>query len=127
MLAMRPFVTQLRQRISNRMWICGYILSLAVFLFPSATIAQTSSTELPAVEATEEDDDIDPNLVPLEPELTAVPPDAVAAGDKPQNPGDVIGQTSTPDVTSTQGADLSKAASGATAYNIPVVIDPSVQ
>lgn len=114
------------------------LFSLSVFLLlPSGSSAQTaiaepSATE-PSVEAAidketpAEDDDVDPNLVPLEPEITAIPPDTLATEETPQNPGDAIGQASESDVPPVQAADLEKSALGATTYNIPVVIDPTVQ
>lgn len=66
----------------------------------------------------QEDDDVDPNLVPLEPELTLSPPDLSSTEDKPEQLGDATaqgGQATTN--TDNQGP----------VYNIPVVIDQSVQ
>ncbi len=74
-----------------------------------------------------EGDDVDPNLVPLEPELTAVPPDTAAAGEKPESPGDAVGQATTPEGTSPEANEIAKDTAAATTYNIPVVIDPAVQ
>lgn len=96
-------------------------------LLPSWSAAQTALLDPSVIEAPQEDEDVDPNLVPLDPELTVIPPDVLSSVDTPQNPGDVVGQAATSDVPSAQAGDLSKAASGATTYNIPVVIDPTVQ
>lgn len=104
-----------------------FFLTVVALFLPSGSFAQIASLDPTAIEIPQEDDDVDPNLVPLEPELTVVPPDVLSAGDNPENPGDTVGQTTSPEVPSTQANDLSKAASGATAYNIPVIIDPNVQ
>jgi membrane-bound lytic murein transglycosylase D len=93
---------------------------------PAISVAQIAVDQL-ATEPQQEEDDVDANLVPLEPELTVVPPDSATADGKPQNPGDAIGQATTPEGGSAEAAEVAKAASAATAYNIPVVIDPTVQ
>jgi membrane-bound lytic murein transglycosylase D len=107
----------------------AFLLMLLVTpLLPSWSAAQTALPEPSTVESLQQqDDDVDPNLVPLDPELTAIPPDAVSPTENPDNPGDAAGQASTSDVPPAQAKDLSDAASGATTYNIPVVIDPTVQ
>lgn len=94
---------------------------------PSPSMAQIVSLDQIAGEGSQEDDDVDSNLVPLEPELIAPPPDVLSSDDKPQNPGDAAGQAATMEVPVAQANDLAKATSGGTAYNIPVVIDPTVQ
>ncbi len=62
-----------------------------------------------------QEDDVDPNLVPLEPELTLSPPDLSSTEDKPEQLGDATAQGTTN--TDNLG----------TVYNIPVVMDQSVQ
>ena len=103
-------------------------LVLAVILGPASLVsAQIALLDPSATTAGQDDDDLDSNLVPLEPELLVVPPDALTGDDKPQNPGDAVGQASTPAVPGDQNSDVSKAVAAATLYNIPVVIDPTVQ
>ena len=73
-------------------------------------------TSLDGIDAAQENgDDLDPNLIPLEPELTASPPD-LSSNDNPVE-------------TPPAEAAVSTGSSGAqeTLYNIPVVIDQSVQ
>ncbi len=113
-------------RIIRAAGVLFIILALSL-LCPMGSFAQIASLDQTAIETPQEDDDIDANLVPLEPELTVVPSESLSPGDKPQNPGDAVGQASTSDVPSAQANDLAKVASGATTYNIPVVIDPTVQ
>ncbi|MBH0206941.1 MAG: transglycosylase SLT domain-containing protein [Nitrospira sp.] len=73
-----------------------------------------SDTLLEGIEAAQENsDDLDPNLVPLEPELTASPPD-LSVGDN---------SAETPPSEARAGS----AEPQETLYNIPVVIDQSVQ
>jgi membrane-bound lytic murein transglycosylase D len=104
------------------------VLILAVIGLPSSFVsAQVASLDSSITGTPQEDDDLDSNLVPLEPELLVVPPDALTTEDKPQNPGDAVGQASTPAAPGAQDSDVSNAVSAATAYNIPVVIDPTVQ
>ncbi|MDF0675452.1 MAG: transglycosylase SLT domain-containing protein [Nitrospira sp.] len=73
------------------------------------------------IESPQEDDGIDSNLVPLEPELTVSPPDLPSADGIAEQPDETPGKAAldTPDATSvdTQGP----------VYNIPVVIDQTVQ
>jgi len=101
----------------------AFILAVAAFLFPTGSFAQISSTDPSAIESPQEDEDIDSNLVPLDPELTITPPDLTSAGESAgQSPSSnaVAPLAQTPESSNA-------AASTATAYNIPVVIDPSVQ
>lgn len=110
-----------------------FILVGASFVLPTGSFAQTASADPIVVEPPQEDEDIDLNLVPLEPELTITPSDLISAGDKPNNPGEPVGQppssnsvaplAQAPDPSNSDSAT----ASTSTAYNIPVVIDPSVQ
>jgi len=92
---------------------------------PLWALAQVASLDQTVIEPVQEEDDVDPNLVPLEPELTTVPADTISADSQPKNPGDTIGQAATPD-TPAQTTEVAKGI-GATPYNIPVVIDPTVQ
>jgi membrane-bound lytic murein transglycosylase D len=76
----------------------------------------SSITSTADMESQQEDDDVDPNLVPLEPELTLSPSDLSSTEDKPDQLGEATAQ-----------APLGTANNQTTAYNIPVVIDPTVQ
>jgi membrane-bound lytic murein transglycosylase D len=82
---------------------------------PGIPSSITSTTD---IEPQQDDDDVDPNLVPLEPELTLSPPDLSSTEDKPDQLGEATSQAP-------QGA--TNADNQTTAYNIPVVIDPTVQ
>lgn len=72
----------------------------------------------PDLESQQGDDDVDPNLVPLEPELTLSPPDVSSPEDKPEQLGEATAQ-GLQNTTTTDNQP--------TAYNIPVVIDQTVQ
>lgn len=96
-------------------------------LVPSLGFAQLTTPDQNATEIQQEDDDVDPNLVPLEPELTVVPSDSPTDSANPESPGDAIGQATTPEGSSVEANEVAEAASAATAYNIPVIIDPTVQ
>jgi len=118
------------RRRSSFVKVLGAVLILTVVAPPASFVsAQVASlnSDSSITGTTPEDEDLDSNLVPLEPELLVVPPDALSTEDKPQNPGDAVGQASTPASPGAQDSDVSKAVSAATAYNIPVVIDPTVQ
>lgn len=99
---------------------------VASLLLPPASFAQVASADPTAIESPQEDEDIDSNLTPLEPELTVTPPDLVSSADKPDKGVEAIGQqTASNGVASLiQTPEFSN---NTTAYNIPVVIDPSVQ
>ncbi len=123
--------SRLNPRHDNHLLGLLVLFLIMVCVLPTVDAAPTAPDESAAIETPQEDEaadsnnDEDPNLVPLEPELTVIPPDAVSGEDKPQAPGDAAGQASSSDVPSV--SDLSQASSGATTYNIPVVIDPTVQ
>lgn len=104
------------------------MLVVAALLLPTGSFAQVAPTDLNTIESPQEDEDIDSNLVPLDPELTLTPPDLISAGDKPENLGAAVGQPSAvaPLAQAPESSNTS-IPSAATAYNIPVVIDPSVQ
>jgi membrane-bound lytic murein transglycosylase D len=95
----------------------AFVLSATILLSPSESRAQSNpiaeqATQAGGMESPQEDDDIDSNLVPLEPELTVSPPDLPTAE-----------TTEQPEQTSPK---VSAEAQGPL-YNIPVVIDPTVQ
>jgi membrane-bound lytic murein transglycosylase D len=116
-------------------WTAGIMATCLVgsvlLLFPCGGAAQEAAsanqsspspylagqdTLLEGIDSTQESsDDLDPNLMPLEPELTASPPD-ISSGDN---------SSETP-----SGEGMASAGSSGpqeTLYNIPVVIDQSVQ
>lgn len=111
-------------RGSHALQLLFVALALTLTL-PTGALAQVTSLDQTMIELPQEEDDVDPNLVPLEPELTIAPPDTASADGAPKNPGDTIGQTTTQD-TPAQTTEVTKGI-GATPYNIPVVIDPTVQ
>lgn len=78
-------------------------------------------TALEGIDAAQESgEDLDPNLVPLEPELTASPPDLSTSDNSVETPS-----VETPSVETAASAGSSGPQE--TLYNIPVVIDQSVQ
>ncbi len=94
--------------------VCAIIAPLA--LFPRVSWAQDALTS--GTESTLEEDDVDPNLVPLEPELTVSPPDLSATGDTPgQSEATMVEAASNAGTADNQGIT----------YNIPVVMDQAVQ
>jgi len=111
-------LTQPRIRITHTIAMISFILVVATLILPTGSFAQITSADPIAIESPQEDEDIDPNLVPLEPELAITPPELISAGDKPENPGEALGQPPSLNGDTT---------SIATSYNIPVVIDPIVQ
>ena len=130
-----------------------FILLLAALLvLPTGSMAQIASpgpfeNGSPATEPPQEDEDIDPNLVPLDKELTLTPPSFTSAEGESENPGEVTGQSSSsviggdnifrgiaPSASDSvvppgQIPDPSESATTSTtpAYNIPVVMDLSVE
>ncbi|MBH0194395.1 MAG: transglycosylase SLT domain-containing protein [Nitrospira sp.] len=94
--------------------------------------AETTTAGPDTQASTQDDDDLDSNLVPLEPELTSAPPDLPSTGESTDN---TTGKTvSSPANASHAGpsADTSElsvatAESNASFYNIPVVVDPAVE
>jgi len=92
------------------------VISAGVLMLPCGSWAQDV---LPAEsESLQEEDDVDPNLVPLEPELTVSPPDLPSAEGKLEQPEDAVVQAP-PNTASTDPQS--------TTYNIPIVIDPTVE
>lgn len=111
----------------NRAYLLIAVL-VGVFLWalPPDSLAQIASPAATASESSQEDDDLDPNLVPIEPELTLPPPDVASPADNAQPSGNSNGQA--PADTVAQRQDLPKASSGASPYSdIPLVIDSNVQ
>ena len=116
-------------------WAAGmataYVIGSVLLMLPCRGLAQDADvanqsspppyhsgqeTALEGIDAAQENsDDLDPNLVPLEPELTASPPD-LSSGDN---------SAETPSVETAASAGSSGPQE--TIYNIPVVIDQSVQ
>jgi membrane-bound lytic murein transglycosylase D len=105
--------------------LVAVLVGAFLWALPAGSLAQIVSPDAMAFESPQEDDDIDSNLVPLEPELTLPPPDVASPVDKTQPSGDSNGQAPADTIARTQ--EPANAASGASPYNIPVVIDPNVQ
>lgn len=106
---------QLRTVVST-LCLLPFLLIAAILCMPAESHAQTTSPDIiPEMNPAEEDDEPDANLVPLEAELTLTPPDVTAPAESvpPQTPSTI------------QTAQAPETA--APAYNIPVVIDPTVQ
>jgi membrane-bound lytic murein transglycosylase D len=104
------------------MVVACWIIGTSALMHPCGSWADdippglpSSIVSTPDVGPLQEDDDVDPNLVPLEPELTLSPSDLSSTEDKPEQLGDATAQGS----TNTTHQD--------TVYNIPVVMDQSVQ
>jgi membrane-bound lytic murein transglycosylase D len=107
-------------------------LTALPFLFPNPSAAGPVSINSVTPALTQDDDeDIDANLVPLEPELTSTPPDlstTEAAPDK--NAGTVAPQppaTGNPDSTTQTSQAILATGSHDNPYNIPVIVDPAVE
>lgn len=86
------------------------------------SLAQIASPDAATdMNAPEEDDEVDANLVPLEPELSILPPETAESisdtGTAAQNSASAVVPFPSP-VQSTNGETI---------YNIPIVMDPSVQ
>ena len=131
-ITMRLHLTEPRLRMTDTIRITTRITTLllvvAVLLLPMSSFAQITSIDLSAIESPQEDEDIDSNLVPLDPELTLSPPDLISAGDKPESLGAAVGQPSAvAPPAQILGSSNPPTSSAATIYNLPVVIDPSVQ
>jgi membrane-bound lytic murein transglycosylase D len=102
------------------------------FLFPNQSAAEpvSISASSPAP-AQDDEEDIDANLVPLEPELTIATPELSSAEETTERNGEsLVGQP--PTAASNDSATLTSqsipaADSNETSYNIPVVLDPAVE
>ncbi len=110
-----------------RLWVAQatvvavFGLSGTVLLPSSESLAQANPASEGEIESPQEDDDIDSNLVPLEPELTVSPPDLSSTDGTVEQPEHTPGKA----FLDTPGA-VSADAQGPV-YNIPVVIDQTVQ
>ena len=115
-------------RTPVRYWTTAFLIAF-MWVMPGGSWAEfSSSTEfLPPMEAQtqDDDDDVDPNLTPLEPELTTIPPDAQSTEDK--NGQANTPETAPPTESIAQSNGPTRDADGAVLYNIPIVIDPAVQ
>jgi membrane-bound lytic murein transglycosylase D len=111
------------------------LFSLALLLSSlssGVSLAETTTAGPDGQASSQEDDDLDSNLVPLEPELTGTPPDLVSTGESTDN---ATGKSVAPpaaassiDMASeTSEVSVATANSSATSYNIPVVVDPVVE
>lgn len=98
-------------------------LVVATYMIPSPSWAQIVPPI--GIESQQEDDDLDSNLVPLEPELSATPPDLPSAEGTLGQARDPA--TQVPAHTSLQSSSGSENSPAAVVYNIPIVIDPTVQ
>ncbi|MEK7305633.1 MAG: transglycosylase SLT domain-containing protein [Nitrospirota bacterium] len=103
------------------------ILAIGTFSVPAEkSFAEAPSPDLAAdVNTPEEDDEPDANLVPLEPELTILPPELT---ESTPDSGTAI-ETASQDLSNSIVPFPSpiQSANGGTVYNIPIVMDPSVQ
>ena len=103
------------------------------FFFPTRSAAEPISITAAATPALtqDEDEDIDANLVPLEPELTLTPPDLSSAEEAPaKNAGSIAGQSlapGNPESTTQTSQTMLATGSNDIAYNIPVILDPAVE
>lgn len=107
------------------------------FFFPNHSIAEPASINsgTPAL-VQDDDEDIDANLVPLEPELTAIPPDLSSTEEATDKKAETVAEqlpaadnsdsTSSDSTTQTSYAGLATGPNG-TSYNIPVIVDPVVE
>ena len=127
-------MTMCTKTMCTRLWgtqvTIAAILSAAVLLSPFESPAQDNSIGEPSnpvgeTKSPQEDDGIDSNLVPLEPELepeqTVSPPDLPLSDSITEPPEQASGNASL-DTPGTTDADAQ-----GPLYNIPVVIDQTVQ
>lgn len=113
----------------HRFLLFCYTAGLVVFpavALPAWSPAQTIDA-VAVMDPAQDDDDMDANLVPLEPELTVAPPEPASAEDKPPTPGGTVGQSNMPATPPARTAEIQTGTPAATTYNIPVVIDQTVQ
>ncbi|MEC4889119.1 MAG: transglycosylase SLT domain-containing protein [Nitrospira sp.] len=101
--------------VASTLGILSLLLLTALLSLPGESVAQLNPPEIapdaaPDMTPAEEDDEPDANLVPLETELTLSPPDVASPSDA------IVPPVSTASTTA-----------AAPVYNIPVVIDPTVQ
>jgi len=109
----------------------SFLFLVAALTLAVESPAQGMSAPPVAAESSAEDEDMDANLVPLEPELTLTPSDLFSPGEKSEQASEGAGSPAAtnaialPDQAPTASTD--SAASTATTYNIPVVLDPTVE
>jgi membrane-bound lytic murein transglycosylase D len=111
------------------MSVSGLFLGAACLLLAEC-FAQAAPPDSGAAQSVLEDDDIDANLVPLEPELSVAPAELPATGDRPHAVDESAAPASAnrvaePDHPGDESA--TGAVESITTYNIPVVIDPTVE
>ena len=98
-------------------------LVVAACMIPDRSWAQIVAPV--GIESQQEDDDLDSNLVPLEPELSATPPD-LPSTDGSREPS-TNAAAPAPGNTASRSNGGSEQATAPVVYNIPIVIDPTVQ
>ncbi len=118
----QPFIPRITKATVVAWWIiCASALGYPCVSFADRTLPDNSSsiTSATDTEPVQTEDDVDQNLVPLEPELepelTPSPSDLSATEEKP---GEITEQAPQIAVESDNQAPL---------YNIPVVMDPAVE
>ena len=107
-------------------------LTAGLFLFPKQSAAGPVSINASTLAPAQDDDeDIDANLEPLEPELGIAPPDLSSTEEtSDKNAGNIAGQpptASSADSSTQTSPPILATGSGEPAYNIPVVLDPAVE
>jgi membrane-bound lytic murein transglycosylase D len=112
-------------RIPKATVVAWWIVGAIALIHPCGSWADgippgipSSTTPATDMESLQEDDDVDPNLVPLEPELTLSPPDLSSTEDRAEQLEETPAHAPQ-NTTNTENQ--------ATVYNIPVVIDQTVQ
>jgi membrane-bound lytic murein transglycosylase D len=108
-----------------------FLLFVVMPAIPTESPAQSLAPPAVATESSADDEDIDPNLVPLEPELTITSPDLLSPGERADRADDAVDPSATTNrfggPAYTPNVSTGGAASTATVYNIPVIIDPTVE
>jgi len=126
-------LTTSRLRTADILAVSFFSLAIPLaFLSPNVSLAETAPATPNTQAPTQDDEDIDSNLVPLEPELTITPPDLVLTE---ESTGNKTGGTGAPPAAASnagQSAENSAPSvttneAASTAYNIPVVVDPAVE
>lgn len=109
----------------------GFLLITLPFVCSLDNSAKAASSNSEVTGSPSEDEDIDSNLIPLEPALTPTPLDLPSLYEKAAQVRDMTGSSPEPDLleASEDSVGLSEEDTGSegTAYNIPVVIDPTVE
>ncbi len=115
--------TQTEQKKASIPYWATVLLIALTWIMPGGSRAQFPSSG--EVQTQDDDDDFDPNLVPLEPELTTIPPDVQSTEDKSGRSNET--EASAPIESIAQSNSTTHDTNGAILYNIPIVIDPAVQ